>query len=104
MDIYKISMTEPAKHDLREIAIYIASQLKAPETAIKMVKTIQENIAKLETNAFLHPLVNDERLSILGYRSLIIKNYIAFYIANETEKTVVVDRILYFRRNWQALL
>jgi len=104
MDVYSVNITEPAENDLRDIARYISSQLNAPTTALNMVRTIREAIAKLETGAFLYPLVRDDRLAALGYRPLIIKNYIAFYIVNEKEKTVDVDRILYGRRDWQNLL
>ena len=104
MDVYSVNITEPAETDLRDIARYIPSQLNAPTTALNMVRTIREAIAKLETGALLYPLVRDDRLAALGYRPLIIKNYIAFYVVNEKEKTVDVDRILYGRRDWQNLL
>lgn len=104
MDVYSVNITEPAENDLRDIARYISSQLNAPTTALNMVMTIKEAIAKLETGALLYPLVRDDRLAVLGYRPLVIKSYIAFYIVNEKEKIVDVDRILYGRRDWQTLL
>ena len=104
MDVYEVNVTEPAENDLRDIARYISSQLNAPTTALSMVRTIKEAIAKLETGALIHPFVRDDRLAALGYRPLEIKNYIAFYIANEKEKTVVIDRILYGRRDWVNIL
>lgn len=104
MDAYKVNLTEPAESDLRDIARYIASQLSAPTTALDMVRTIRAAIAKLETTAPMHPLVRDDRLASVGYRPLIIKNYMAFYIVNEKEKTVDVDRILYGRRDWMSML
>ena len=104
MDVYKVNITEPAENDLRDIARYISFQLLAPATALNMMKTIRREISKLGTNAFIHPLVKDERLAVMGYRLLVIKNYIAFYIVNEAEKTIDVDRVLYGRRDWQQLL
>jgi addiction module RelE/StbE family toxin len=104
MGVYKVNVTEPAENDLRGIARYISSQLNAPTTALNMVRTIREAIAKLETEALGHPLVRDDRLAAVGYRPLVIKNYIAFYIVGEKEKTVDVDRILYGRRDWVNIL
>ena len=104
MDIFEISVTEPAEKDLRDIAKYISSQINAPTTALNMIQTIKVKIAKLETMALAYPLVRDDRLAALGYRLLSVKNYIVFYIVNEKEKTVDVDRILYGRRDWQNLL
>ena len=104
MDVYRISLTEPSENDLRDIAKYISYQLNAPTTALNMIQTIKAAIAKLETMALAYPLVRDDRLATLGYRLLPVKNYIAFYIVNEKEKTVDVDRILYNRRDWQNIL
>ena len=104
MDAYEVNLTEPAENDLRDIVRYIAAQLNAPTTALNMLQTIREAIAKLEITALVHPFVRDDRLAALGYRPLVIKNYIAFYIVNEKEKTVDVDRILYGRRDWQSIL
>jgi len=104
MDSYKVNLTEPAENDLRDIARYISSQLNEPTTALNMVRTIHEAISKLETSALAHPLVKDERLAHTGYRPLVIKNYIAFYVADEKKKIVDVDRILYARRDWQNIL
>ena len=104
MDVYKVNVTEPAEKDLRDIARYISSQLNAPTTALTMVRAIREAFAKLETGALIHPFTRDDRLATVGYRPLVIKNYIAFYITNEKEKTVDVDRILYGRRDWVNIL
>ena len=101
---YKVNVTEPAENDLRDIIRYVASQLHAPMTALDMFRTIMDAIAKLKTTALAHPLVRDDRLAAMGYRTLIIKNYIAFYIVNEKEKFVDVDRILYARRDWMSIL
>ncbi len=104
MDTYKVRVTEPAENDLWDIARYISSQLNAPTTALNMVRVIREAIAKLKTNALFSPLARDDQLAVVGYRSLVIKTYMAFYIVNEKEKTVDVDRILYGRRDWQSIL
>jgi plasmid stabilization system protein ParE len=48
--------------------------------------------------------VRDERLAVMGFRILLIKNYIAFYTIDEPNKIVNVERILYGRRDWQRIL
>jgi len=104
MDSYKVNLTEPAENDLRDIVRYISSQLNAPVSALNMMQALQEAIAKLETTALARPLVRDDRLAAFGYRLLVVKNYIVFYVVNEKEKFVDVDRILYGRRDWQSIL
>jgi len=104
MEVYKVNLTEPAERDLRDIFRYIAYQLNEPETALNMMQTIEDAISKLEITALAHSFVRDEHLAGLGYRPLVIKRYIAFYIASEKTKSVDVDRILYGRRDWQSIL
>ena len=104
MGVYRVSLTEPAENDLRDIAKYISSQLNAPVNAFNMILIIKAATAKLETMALSYPLARDERLASLGYRLLPVNSYIAFYIVNERENTVDVDRILYGRRDWRNLL
>ena len=104
MGVYNINITEPAENDLRDIARYIAAQLNAPTNALNTVQAIKDAIAGLKTTALVYPLVRDDRLAAMGYRPLIVKNYIAFYIVDEKGKTVDVDRILYKRRDWMNIL
>jgi len=104
MDRYRVKLTEPAEKDLREIVRYISAQLHEPTTALQMMQTIKRAIANLETTALAHPFVRDDRLAAVGYRLLMVKNYIVFYVVNEKEKLVEVDRILYGRRDWQSIL
>jgi plasmid stabilization system protein ParE len=40
----------------------------------------------------------------MGYRKLIVKNYIAFFTVDEKAKTIDVERILYARRDWLRIL
>jgi addiction module RelE/StbE family toxin len=104
MTKYRVDISEPAEDDLRDIVRYIAAQLYAPLTALKMMEFIDESIQKLSEMPHSYPLVRDKRLASMGYRQMNIKNYIAFYTINEKEKVVDVERILYNRRNWVHIL
>jgi addiction module RelE/StbE family toxin len=104
MATYRIDISKPAENDLRDIILYISSQLSAPMTATKMMDTIEEALLSLAEMPEKYPLVRDERLSSMGYRKLLIKNYIAFYTIDELLKVVNVERILYARRDWLRLL
>ena len=104
MDVFDISIAEPAEKDIRGIARYILVQLNAPQASLNLINAIYDAIENLETDALVYPYVRDDRLAALGYRSLLVKNYIIFYIANEKDKTVDVDRILYSRRDWQNII
>jgi len=101
---YRIDVSGPAEEDLRDILRYISSQLAAPITAMKMMETIEEALAKLADMPEKYPLVRDDRLASMGYRRLDIKNYTAFYTINNGERIVEIERILYARRDWANLL
>ncbi|WP_083809940.1 type II toxin-antitoxin system RelE/ParE family toxin [Mahella australiensis] len=48
--------------------------------------------------------MDDERLASLGYRKLIVKNYVVFFTIDEKSKVVDIARILYARRDWLRVL
>ncbi len=104
MGNYRVDISEPAEKDLRDIIRYISAQLSAPMTALQMMETIEEAIMNLADMPQKCPLVTDERLATVGYRKLLVKNYIVFFTINEKSKTVDVERILYTRRNWRYIL
>ncbi|MCL2053564.1 MAG: type II toxin-antitoxin system RelE/ParE family toxin [Oscillospiraceae bacterium] len=104
MEKFNVNLSEFAENELRDIARYISNQLNAPRAALDLIQLIKLKTASLETMAMAYPLVRDERLATLGYRSVTVKNYTLFYIADEEAKQVDIVRILWSRRNWQNIL
>ncbi|MBS4009093.1 MAG: type II toxin-antitoxin system RelE/ParE family toxin [Clostridium sp.] len=72
---YRVDISEPAENDLRDIVRYISAQLSAPMTALKMMDTVEEAMAGLALMPEKYTFVTDERLAMLGYRKLPVKNY-----------------------------
>jgi len=103
-DIYRVKLTAPAETDLSEIIDYILKELEAPLAAENMMDAAEEVFRKLEFSPQSYSKVPDDRLSAIGYRWIGIKNYMAFFRIDESQKLVIVDRILYGRRNWQHIL
>lgn len=104
MGEYKVELSRASKNDLRDIVRYISSQLSAPVTAEKMMDEIEKALSELTDMPQRCPPVTDERLNTMGYRKPIIKNYIAFFVIDESAKVVNVVRILYTRRDWLTIL
>ena len=104
MDCYKVSVSDPAEDDLRDIARYISIKLASPATALNMVDAIDKAIDNLEEMPERYPFVPDDRLAAMGYRTRRVKNYLIFFIINKKEHEVDVARILYARRNWINIL
>lgn len=103
MNSYHIVITEPAELDLQGIADYIAKDLREPTTAQRVVTIIGEAIIDLEHLPLRNALVRDERLANQGMRMLIVDSYIVFYVVSEQDKTVIIVRILYGKREWVNL-
>jgi len=101
---YRVDVSEPAENDLRDIVRYISAQLSAPTTALKMTDALEEAITGLTVMPEKCPSVTDERLAMMGYRKLLVKNYIVFFTIDEKSKVVDVERILYARRDWHHIL
>ena len=104
MKKYSVFISEPAEFDLQSILLYIAKQLLSPNSAISTIESIEKAFDSLILTPRLCPVVNDERLAALGYRKLIIKNYIAFFTIDESERVVNIERVLYARRDWMQIL
>ena len=104
MEKYKVDISASAENDLRDIIRYISAQISAPESALKMMDAIEEAVSGLMDMPQRCALVTDERLASIGYRKLIIKNYIALFTIDEKNKVVDVERILYARRDWLRIL
>lgn len=104
MSTYDVKITEPAERDLYEIGAYISKELLEPTTAKEVISKIAKAVNSLEEMPLRNALVADESLALKGIRKIIVDNYIIFYVVDEENKTVIVIRILYSRRNWIDLL
>jgi toxin ParE1/3/4 len=102
--MYKIEFTDKAEEDLYSSLRYIADVLKAPTAAKKLLEEIEHKVKILESSPLCCAIVSDEYLRIKEIRSLLVKNYLVFYIVKEEENIVSIIRVLYGRRDWMRLL
>jgi len=104
MSRYRVDISAPAENDLWDIVRHISTQLMAPSSALNMIETFEQALSGLSEMPQRCPLVSDERLSQMGYRMLLVNNYIVFFSVDEEHKAVDVERILYGRRDWLSIL
>ena len=104
MAVYSVQHSQSSEEDLLDILRYIATELREPSIALRMLDTIDAAIESLSTMPHRCPLVDDKRLADMGFRKLNIKNYIAFFTIDEMAETVCIERILYARRDWLSIL
>ena len=95
MDKYSVKLSPRALRDLDGIYSYIARTLLEPETALKLVDTITEEILSLDSMPRRCPERKIGAYAGKGYRQLLIKNYTAIYRIDEEHRTVVVVTVRY---------
>ena len=100
METYKIKIFPTAKQDLEEVIGYLNTL--SPDAASKYYDLLVEEIASLSKMPERCPRPKDLALAAKGYRYLIVKNYLVFYVI--IGDTVQIRRILYARRDYRALL
>ena len=100
MEHYKVKIFPTAQQDFREIIDYLNTL--SPQTASDYYDLLMHEIGSLEHLPERCPHVRDLALTARGYRYLIVKNYLIFYVVQGD--TVQIRRILYARREYQSLL
>ena len=78
MAIYKVKIYSAAQKDFEEIIEYLNTL--SPQAAIKYYDLIVEKINSLAQIPERCPLAKDLQLRVRGYRTLVIENYIVFYM------------------------
>lgn len=97
---YKVTIYPAAKQDLLDIIDYLNTL--SPEAALRYYDLLTGQIASLERMPERCPKPKDLALAAKGYRCLIVKDYLVFYVI--VGSTVQVRRILYGRRDYRTLL
>jgi toxin ParE1/3/4 len=99
-DRFKVLIYPTAENDLLDIKDYFENKLQTSPT--NLFQKLYEHIDLLESNPFIHPLVNDTYLNQLGYRMIPIDNFLLFYVIESNE--VQIHRFIYGKRNYLQFL
>ena len=99
-DKYEIRLLTIAEEDFNEIISFIAAD--DPNAAEKIALKIERNLEFLSENLLLGRIPRDEDIKKMGYRFLVVQNYIIFYTIEA--KIIFVHRIIHGARNYKALL
>ncbi len=101
---YRIHITKTAEQDLNEAMNYIEQVLFNPQAADDLLNEAEARIMNLADFPEKYPVVDDPVLNAWGIRFVTVKNYLAFYVIDETARTVHIVRFLYARRDWGTIL
>ena len=96
---HAIRLLRIAEDDLTEIVTYIAAE--RPSAAEALANKIEKNLSLLAKHPHLGRIPKEEELARLGYRYLVVQNYLIFYTIEQ--RTVYVHRILHGARDYLGL-
>ena len=98
---YHLHITSVAQ-SISQAADYIEFVLKNPKAADDLLEETDQKINALLPFPQEHPIVEDKLLAAWGIRFTQIKNYLAFYVIEENQVTVI--RFLYAKSDWISIL
>lgn len=96
----KVTLLPAAEDDLTEIIDYVIKD--KPSAALELLERFQKNFDLLKENPLLGKVAQEKHLAQLGYRYLIVVNYLIFYV-NEGS-VVEIHRILHSARDYGRIL
>ena len=98
----KVGISPLARADLREIGDFISRERRNPDAALRMIRRFQEAMLPLrEFPEMGSPLLAAGKQSA-PYRYLVCGSYLIF--CHLSGDRVLIDRVLYGRRDYLALL
>ena len=98
---FAIRILPPAQHELEEIAL-LHKTLSGPESARRITDGLYAAMERLTRFPLSAPLIRDVELRRLGYRYVIVKNYLLFY--RLIGDTVYVYHIVHGKTDYPVLL
>lgn len=100
----RIVFTDTAKSDLRDIAFYLADLSKDKNLAIRFVKELQERVKVLEQFPEIGSIPKDRVLKSQGYRFLVHKDYLLFYLYEKAENKVYILAVFNGKRDYMRVM
>ena len=100
----QIILTDTAKSDLRELAMYIAERTQDKNMAIPFVKELQNETKILEAFPESGAIPRDRILKSSGYRFLSPKDYLLFYMYEKIENKVYILAVVNGKRDYMRVM
>lgn len=97
---YTVRLLAIAEQDLVKLVSYLAAE--NPKAAADVLDHIESRLQTLTSHPFIGRIPQAPKLTALGYRVLVIDNYLVFYKVKGN--TVLVHRILHGARDLLRVL
>lgn len=97
---HDVRLLRPAEDDLTEIVLYVAAD--RPDAAAKLADRFDQKLNLLATNPHIGTIPKEDNLVLLGYRYLVVENYLVFYVIEA--QTICVHRIIHGAIDYTRLM
>jgi plasmid stabilization system protein ParE len=102
--MYQLEYLPIAMQDMIKISRYISYKLLNPTAASKLADEMIKAVEDIVAFPYSKPVHITPKPLKQEYRKLAVKNYVMFYWVDETEKKIVIARVIYARRDFDKLL
>lgn len=96
---YELQYLPSARKDIFDLTLYIANQLHAPESALRIADALETSIAHLIEFPYAFPVYRTIKPLATEYRMLPVEGYNVFYTVLEEQSIVEIHRVLYAKRD-----
>lgn len=98
-DQYKLIILPEAQKDIRDIVVYIARDLMAPQAALALQDDLEERIRSLGVQPKRFKSVDEQPWKDAGIRKTRVKNYYIYYLIDDKDKAVKIIAVIYTGRD-----
>lgn len=99
-----VKLTATAKEDLRGIALYIAEQSGDKHIAMRFVNELKEKCDILTEFPEGGSIPKDRVLMSAGYRFLVHKDYLIFYLYEKAGNTAYIMAVFNAKRDYMKVM
>jgi len=100
---FNYCISPQARVDLLETIKLIHDDFDNPQAAARFNRNVYKMIGTICSSPYLFPKSTNERLAALGIRYAIVGNYLLLYVPDDETETVNILRIVYARRDLDAI-
>ena len=101
---YKIVKTDSFQRDLDAVIGYIALSLENRIAAASLLDAVEKSYDGIEQMPLMYEACHDPHLRELGYRKVVIRNYIMIYQVDKDRETVNILRLFHGRQDYEKLI
>ena len=98
-ELYDLIILPEAELDIRNIVMYIAMELAAPQAALNLQRIIEKEIRSLSYMPDRIRLVDEQPWRAAGIRRTRVKNYFIYFFIDENRMTVYINAVIYSGRD-----